>query len=55
MASKGQKFRSYSAELKQIILKEYFDGAETEAGSPSITQQDQKTGTFNDSCLWAFF
>ena len=29
MASKGQKFRSYSAELKQIILKEYFDGAET--------------------------
>lgn len=29
MASKGQKFRSYSAELKQIILKEYFDGVET--------------------------
>lgn len=29
MASKGQKFRSYSAELKQTILKEYFDGAET--------------------------
>ena len=29
MASKGQKFRSYSAELKQIILKEYFDGIET--------------------------
>ena len=29
MASKGQKFRSYPAELKQTILKEYFDGAET--------------------------
>lgn len=29
MASKGQKFRSYPAELKQMILKEYFDGAET--------------------------
>ena len=29
MASKGQKFRSYSAELKQTILKEYFDGIET--------------------------
>ena len=25
MASKGQKFRSYSAELKQTILKEYFE------------------------------
>ena len=29
MASKGQKLRSYSAELKQIILKEYFDGVGT--------------------------
>ena len=29
MASKGQKFRSYSAELKQTILKEYFDGIGT--------------------------
>ena len=29
MASKGQKFRGYSAELKQIILKEYFDEVET--------------------------
>lgn len=29
MASKGQKFRSYSAKLKQTILKEYFDGAGT--------------------------
>ena len=29
MANKGQKFRSYSAELKQTILKEYFDGIET--------------------------
>ena len=26
MASKGQKFRSYSAEFKEMILKEYFDG-----------------------------
>ena len=26
MASKGQKFRSYPADLKQTILKEYFDG-----------------------------
>ena len=26
MASKGQKFKSYSAELKGKILKEYFDG-----------------------------
>ena len=24
--SKGQKFKSYSADLKQAILKEYFDG-----------------------------
>lgn len=31
MASKGQKFRSYPAELKQAILKEYFDGV----GTPS--------------------
>jgi len=29
MASKGQKFRSYSAELKEIILKEYFNEVET--------------------------
>ena len=29
MASKGQKFRSYSAKLKQTILIEYFDGIET--------------------------
>ena len=29
MASKGQKFRSYSVELKQTILKEYFDRVET--------------------------
>ena len=29
MASKGQKFRSYSSNLKQTILKEYFDGIET--------------------------
>ena len=29
MASKGQKFKSYSPELKEMILKEYFDGAET--------------------------
>ena len=29
MASKGQKFRSYSPELKQTILKEYFDGEGT--------------------------
>ena len=26
MASKGQKFKSYSAEFKDKILKEYFDG-----------------------------
>lgn len=26
MAIKGQKYRSYSAELKQVILKEYLDG-----------------------------
>lgn len=29
MASKGQKFRCYSSNLKQTILKEYFDGIET--------------------------
>ena len=29
MVNKGQKFRSYSAELKQTILKEYFDGIGT--------------------------
>ena len=29
MASKGQKFSSYSAKLKQTILKEYFDGVGT--------------------------
>ena len=29
MASKGQKFKSYSADLKQTILKEYFDGIGT--------------------------
>ena len=29
MASKGQKFRSYSAELKEQILKEYFIGEGT--------------------------
>ena len=29
MASKGQKFKSYSPELKEIILKEYFDGVGT--------------------------
>ena len=26
MASKGQKFRKYTPELKEKILKEYFDG-----------------------------
>lgn len=26
MASKGQKFKKYSRELKEKILKEYFDG-----------------------------
>ena len=26
MASKGQKFKSYSSEFKEMILKEYFDG-----------------------------
>lgn len=31
MASKGRKFRSYPAELKQIILEEYFSGK----GSPT--------------------
>ena len=29
MASKCQKFKSYSADLKQTILKEYFDGIGT--------------------------
>ena len=29
MASKSQKFKSYSADLKQTILKEYFDGIGT--------------------------
>ena len=29
MASKDQKFKSYSADLKQTILKEYFDGIGT--------------------------
>ena len=29
MASKGQKFKSYSPELKEIILREYFDGEGT--------------------------
>ena len=29
MVSKGQKFKSYSADLKQTILKEYFDGIGT--------------------------
>ena len=29
MTSKGQKFKSYSADLKQTILKEYFDGIGT--------------------------
>ena len=29
MASKGQKFKSYSADLKQTILKKYFDGIGT--------------------------
>ncbi len=26
MASKGQKFKKYSSEFKEQILKEYFDG-----------------------------
>ena len=30
MANKGQKFRSYSAEFKEMILKEYFDGVGTQ-------------------------
>ena len=29
MASKGQKFRSYSAEFKEQILKDYFNGEGT--------------------------
>ena len=29
MASKGQKFKSYSSELKEQILKEYFNGEGT--------------------------
>ena len=29
MASKGQKYRSYSAELKEQILNEYFNGEGT--------------------------
>ena len=29
MASKGQKFKSYSSEFKEMILKEYFDGIGT--------------------------
>ena len=27
MASKGQKFRKYSNEERDILLKEYFEGA----------------------------
>ena len=29
MASKGQKFKKYSPEFKETILKEYFDGVGT--------------------------
>ena len=29
MASKGQKFKSYSSEFKEMILEEYFDGIGT--------------------------
>ncbi len=29
MAEKGQKFKSYSSEFKEMILKEYFSGKES--------------------------
>ena len=29
MASKGQKFKNYSSEFKEMILNEYFDGIGT--------------------------
>ena len=29
MASKGQKFKKYSSEFKEMILKEYFEGGLT--------------------------
>ena len=31
MASKGQKFKKYTIEEKEIILKEYFDGVGVES------------------------
>lgn len=36
MASKGQKFRKYSSELKEAILKEYFNG---ENGCESLSKK----------------
>ena len=36
MASKGQKFRKYSKELKEAILKEYFSG---ESGCSSLASK----------------
>ena len=54
MASKGQKFRSYSAKLKQTILKEYFDGVGTtrtlglKYDVPSKTIQNWITKTKHD-------
>lgn len=36
MASKGQKFKKYPKELKEKVLKEYFDG---EAGYTSLSKK----------------
>ena len=36
MASKGQKFKKYPKELKEKVLKEYFDG---EAGYTSLSEK----------------
>ena len=48
MASKGQKFRKYSSELKEEILKEYWSGK-------SSTYLAEKYGVPDETIrMWSF-
>lgn len=48
MASKGQKFKKYSPELKEMILKEYFEGK----SSPFLSKKyDVPSKTIR---MWSF-
>ena len=51
MASKGQKFRSYSVELKQAILKKHFDGIGTPTSEHYIHLVEEWVAFYNSTRL----